>query len=86
MAKKDRIQIDGNTRKKIKASLIIKKLSDHIHDAEKTPLLNTQVKAAQILLNKILPDLKSMDLTAEVQANLTVIRKVYKLENKSAEQ
>ena len=78
MAKKNRIQIDENTRKKIKASLIIKKLSDHIVNAEETPLLNTQVKAAQILLNKFLPDLSNIDLSAQVEANLTVIRKEYK--------
>ena len=52
------------TRAKIKASQLINRLQKHV-DAEKPLLDASQVNAAKALLNKVLPDLKAMELTGE---------------------
>lgn len=65
MARNNRIACDENTRKKIKAGMLIKKLTDHVvSDVEMTA---TQVNAAKILLGKVLPDLKAMDIIADIE-------------------
>ena len=65
MARTNRIACDENTRKKIKAGMLIKKLTDHVvNDIEMTP---SQVNAAKILLGKVLPDLKAMDIVADIE-------------------
>lgn len=48
-------------REKIQASNLINRLADHIDG--KTKMTTTQVNAAKVLLNKILPDLKATELT-----------------------
>jgi hypothetical protein len=50
------------TRDKIKAGVIIQRLMTHIESA--TPTMDaSQVNAAKTLLNKVLPDLKAIELT-----------------------
>ena len=59
-ARKNRIAIDENTRKKIQASQLINKLTNHVlNDTEMTA---TQVNAALGLLKKTLPDLKVQEI------------------------
>lgn len=53
-------------RKRIKTSLLRKRLQDHVADPEKYPLLATQIRAAEILLKKAVPDLTSTELSGEV--------------------
>ena len=53
-----------DTRDKIQASLLIKRLEDHVN-AEKPILDSSQVNAAKALLNKVLPDLKAVEHTGE---------------------
>ena len=73
MAARDRLQLADNTRKKIKVSMIVKRLTDHI---DGTVELNTsQVQAALGLLKKVLPDLSAVDL----QANITLRPKLVDL-------
>lgn len=51
-----------DTRQKIKAAQLINRLQKHVDSKE--PLLDaSQVNAAKALLNKVLPDLKAMELS-----------------------
>lgn len=73
-ARKSRIACDENTRKKIQAGLLIKRLTDHIVSDDDT-MSQSQVNAALGLLKKTLPDLKQVDLSGELDTRTTVIRK-----------
>ena len=66
-ARTRRISNDSNTRAKIRAGLLMKRLMDHILSDEDT-MSQSQVRAALGLLAKVLPDLQSvqMDVTGEV--------------------
>lgn len=50
-------------RSKIQASQLINRLSDHVNG--KVELSSTQVKAAEILLKKSIPDLSSVEMTGK---------------------
>lgn len=52
------------TRQKIQASMLINRLTDHV--TGKVDLSATQIRAAEILLNKSLPNLTSVDLTGDI--------------------
>ena len=58
-ARKNRLQHTDKTREKIKSGMLAKKLSDHVLGI--VELSATQIKAAEILLKKSLPDLKQME-------------------------
>ncbi len=58
-------------RKKIKCKQIINRLMNHI-ESDKPLLDASQVNAAKALLNKVLPDLKALEVQGEVEGNLTV--------------
>ena len=73
MAARDRISIDGNTRKKIKAGLLIKKLTDHVLTSDE--LSSSQVTAALGLLKKALPDLSNVVLDGSLDTRTTLIVK-----------
>lgn len=62
-ARKQRIFLDENWRTKIKATQIIHNLQEHVEG--RLDMTNTQIKAADILLKKCLPDL------SQVQADHT---------------
>ena len=64
MARKKRLQCADNTREKIKVSMLLKRLTDHILGT--VELSPTQVQAAKILLGKTLPDLSSINLDANI--------------------
>lgn len=69
-ARTKKIRHDENTRAKIKVSQIMNRLQKHIDgDVE---LANSQVKAAEILLRKSLPDLQSVELTGKDGEALTI--------------
>lgn len=66
---------NDDTRTKIKAAQLINRLQRHV--MSKTPLLDaSQVKAATSLLNKVLPDLKAVELMGAeggaIEINVTV--------------
>lgn len=64
-ARKNRITHDAKTRQKIQASQIVNRLINHtLGEVEMT---STQVRAAEILLKKTLPDLSQMTIDAEVE-------------------
>lgn len=58
-ARTRRIFQNDRTRQKIKSGLLMKKLSDHVLNGE--PLVNSQVRAAEILLRKTVPDLTQVN-------------------------
>ena len=47
----------------IRAGMVIRKLCDHVEDAEAHPMTATQVAAARTLLNKVCPDLKAVEMS-----------------------
>lgn len=53
-------------REKIQASQLLNRLRDHAMDGEKVKMTATQVKAAEILLRKVIPDLKAIEHSGEV--------------------
>ncbi len=58
------------SRDHIKTSLLIKKVQNHVLDGEEmTP---TQIRAAEILLNKTLPNLKQSDDSLLVEGELGI--------------
>ena len=62
MAARNRISHDENTRKKIQASQLINRLTKHALSDDEI-MTQSQVNAAKVLLGKILPDLRSTELT-----------------------
>ena len=59
MARRLSPQHDEHTREKIKTSQLVNRLVKHaLGDVDMTP---TQVKAAEVLLRKVLPDLSAVD-------------------------
>jgi len=56
---------DTETRAKIQTSQIINRLTDHM--LGKVEMDATQVRSAEILLRKSLPDLSAVELQADVQ-------------------
>jgi len=59
-----------DVRKKIQASQLINRLHDHV--LGKVEMSATQLKAAEILLKKSLPDLQSIDLYGEIHHEHTL--------------
>ena len=62
-ARTRRISIDDNTRAKIQATQLINRLTKHaLEDLE---LSTTQVRAIEILLKKVLPDLQAIEVDVD---------------------
>jgi hypothetical protein len=68
-AKKNRVYTE-TSRKKISASKLIGRLMEHIDG--KISLEMSQVRAIDILLKKIIPDLTRMEMRAEVTHNFVI--------------
>ncbi len=64
-ARTRKIRHDENTRLKIKAAALINRLSDHANG--KVDLSSTQVRAIEVLLRKILPDLSDVKMEVDTQ-------------------
>ena len=64
-----RIRHDEDTRAKIKTSQLINRLTDHIDG--KVELSNTQIRGIEILLNRTLPVLSSVEHTGNQQTGLS---------------
>ncbi len=61
-------------RTHIKTGMLIKRLHDHVNS--KTPILDaSQVNAAKALLNKVLPDLQSVQSQIDGSMSLTIASK-----------
>lgn len=69
-ARTRKIKHDDETRAKIQAAQIINRLTDCLMG--NVALDAQQVSCAKTLLNKVLPDLSSIDIDAEHSGSLTV--------------
>lgn len=69
-ARKLRIRHDEETRKKIQTTQLINRLTDHA--LGKIDLSPTQVRAIEVLIKKTLPDLSSIEMQAEVDAEVGI--------------
>ena len=54
-------------RQRIEVAGIVDKLQKHVDDKDANPLTQTQLKAAEILLRKVIPDLKAIEHSGEVK-------------------
>lgn len=74
MAARNRKGLSENTRKRIKTTMLVKRLEDHIHG--KVELSTSQVRGIEVLLRKTLPDLSAVTLAGEdggaIEIGLTV--------------
>ena len=61
-------------RERIKSTLIIKRLMKHIKG--EIDMTSTQIQAARILLNKTLPDIKSLEVEHTGTINLGKVRRL----------
>lgn len=62
-ARNRKVVLTDNWKAKIKASMIVNRLYDHALGENEMSV--TQIKAAQIVLNKIVPDLNRQELVGE---------------------
>jgi hypothetical protein len=70
MAARLRKSHQDDVRAKIRASVIVSRLSDHVEG--KVDLSSTQVRAAEVLLKKTLPDLGNIEITGADGGPLSV--------------
>lgn len=54
-------------RARIEVARTIDRLQAHVEDKDANPLSQTQLKAAEILLRKVMPDLKAVEHSGEVK-------------------
>jgi hypothetical protein len=64
--------LDDRVREKIQASMIVNALIDHVKGVNN--MSSTQVRAALGLLAKVLPDLRALDVSGELQHRIAVVR------------
>jgi hypothetical protein len=62
---------DKTGRDKIRAGKILKRLQDH--SMGKITMKSTEIKAAQILLAKVMPDLKAQEITGDINSKVTTV-------------
>lgn len=62
---------DERTKEKIRASQLINRLRDHAMG--KVRMSSTQVRAAEILLRKLIPDLASVEYTGDMVVRNVVV-------------
>ena len=60
MGRQKIVAYDKRISDRIKVGRIVNKLIAHIEDAEKTPMLTTQINAARLLMNKVIPDVQAI--------------------------
>ena len=72
MAARLHLRHQDEVRKKIQASQLINRLTDHAFD--KIEMSSTQVKAAEILLKKSIPDLSQVQGTGDDGEHEMVIK------------
>lgn len=75
-ARTNRTKLDDKWKEKIKAGVILDRLHKHVMD--ELEMTQSQINAAKILLNKVYPDLKAVDVTGEVDHRINTIEVVRK--------
>ena len=71
MAARKDSRIKTKHREAIQTSMILNRLTDHIDGKNK--MTSTQVRAAQILLNKAVPDLRSVELSGDPEKPIGIL-------------
>lgn len=74
MAARKRVGLSENTRERIKTSMLVNRLEDHI--LGKVELSQSQVRGIEILLKKTLPDLQSTTLATDPDNPLDLKSKI----------
>ena len=69
MAVRSRLEHDELTRKKIQSTQIVNRLNNHVLSEDGDLMTTSQVNAAKVLLNKVIPDLSNIDLNATVDVD-----------------
>lgn len=69
-----KIRHDEETRSKIQASQLLNRLHDHVFSGAE--MSQTQMKAAEILLRKSLPDLSALTVGGDEGSPLEVINRI----------
>jgi len=65
-ARTKRTKLDDTWRSRIQASMLVNRLTEHANAPIDQPVMSdSQIRAAQILLNKVAPDLKAVEMTGE---------------------
>lgn len=70
MAARKKLSHDQKTREKIQTTQLVNRLTDHI--LGKNEMKSTQVRAAEILLNKTLPNLQATTLKGDEDSPLVI--------------
>ena len=71
-----RTTLDENWKAKHQISMLVNKLRDHVDNSTIIHRLSTQVKAAEILSRKVIPDLKAIEHTGEMNVQVTKVTEV----------
>ena len=62
-ARTRKVRHDDETRRRIQTSQLINRLENHV--LSNTEMSSTQLRAAEVLLRKTLPDVSSVEMTGE---------------------
>ena len=65
MPARNRKGLSENTRKRIQTTMIVKRLQNHILGT--VEMTSTQIRAAEILLNRTLPAIKEEHITGKIE-------------------
>lgn len=71
MAARNKRELDELTRKKIKTSQLINRLTDHAL-ADQPIMDASQVQAVRILLNKCIPDMKAVEVSGDQENPVSI--------------
>lgn len=70
-ARTNRVEQTEKTKWRIRAGLLLNRLADHADGV--IELTSTQIKAAEIVIRKAIPDLKAIELTGQDGGPLRII-------------
>ena len=70
MSKRDNVSQTQRTRDKIKSTYLVKALMEHA--LNNSPMSQTQIAAAKILLSKTVPDLKQVEVEQNIDASINI--------------
>ena len=74
MAARLHLKHQDSVRAKIQSSQLVNALQNHVHG--KNDMSQTQVRAAEILLKKTMPDLSAVDAAVNVDGDLNLTHKI----------
>lgn len=76
-ARKNKVTLDEKWREKIRTSMLINRLHNHV--VGKLEMSQTQIRACEILLKKVAPDLSATELSGDMslshESSLELLKK-----------